>query len=140
MPLGRRVSKDVMERYAADEELAGTYRDKLAAAADAERALRVAQAKGPIATDLRSYAVALDKALTEALLVAEAAERVASGPKTYTPADAKDTDKAAISARIARRRAKAKPAVRPWTDEVDRLRTAREAHRLGFRVGPRVAA
>jgi hypothetical protein len=62
------------------------------------------------------------------------------GPKTYAPEDAKDSGKARRDAEIARRKAKARPSVRPWTDEVDRLRTAREAHRLGYRVGPGVAA
>ncbi|SEG81495.1 hypothetical protein SAMN04489712_11470 [Thermomonospora echinospora] len=142
MPLGRRVSKDVMERYAADQELAGTYRARLDAAAEAEEAYRrarAAEAAHP-GQGLRDLAIALDKALTEALLAAEAAERVAMGPKTYAPEDAKDSGRARRDAEIARRKAKARPAVRPWTDEVDRLRTAREAHRLGHRVGPGVAA
>ncbi|REF00220.1 plectin [Thermomonospora umbrina] len=142
MPLGRRVTKDVMERYAADQELAGAYRDRLAAAAEAEDAFRDARAREAArpGEGLRALAGAFDRALTEALLAAEAAERVAMGPKAYAPADAKDAAKARRDAEIARRRAKARPAVRPWTEEAARLRTAREAHRLGFRVGPGVAA
>ncbi|MBA9005635.1 MULTISPECIES: plectin [Thermomonospora] len=142
MPLGRRMTKDVMERYAADQELAGTYRDRLADAVRAEDAFRRAQAEGAArpTEELRALAVELDRALTEALRAAEAAERVAMGPKTYAPQDAKDPAKARRAAEIARRKAKARTSVRPWTDEVDRLRTAREAHRLTFRVGRGVAA
>jgi hypothetical protein len=142
MPLGRRVSKDVMERYAADQELAGAYRARLAAAAEAEDVFRRARAEEAArpGEELRDLAIALDRALTEALLAAEAAERVAMGPRTYAPEGPKDTGKARRDAEIARRKAKARPAVRPWSDEVDRLRTAREAHRLGHRAGPGVAA
>ncbi|ACY97982.1 hypothetical protein [Thermomonospora curvata] len=142
MLLGRRVSKDVMERYAADQELAAAYRDKLAAATAAEDELRRARAEGAArpGEELRALAVALDRALTEALRAAEAAERVAMGPKVYVPQDAKDPAKARREAEIARRKAKARPSVKPWTEEVNRLRTAREAHRLSYRVGPRVAA
>jgi hypothetical protein len=138
MAFGRRVSKDVAERYAADELLAGTYRDRLAAAAEAECVLRAAEAEARPAEELRTLSIAFDQALTEALLAAEAAERVAMGTRVYAPEGADARSRRA--AEIARREAKAKPAVRPWTDEVDRLRTAREAHRLGYRTGPGVAA
>ncbi|GAA4061965.1 plectin [Actinomadura miaoliensis] len=138
MALGRRVSKDVAERYAADERLAGTYRDRLAAATEAERVLRAAETEARPADELRALSIAFDKALTEALLAAEAAERVAMGTRVYA-SDGADAG-ARRAAEIARREAKAKPAVRPWTEEVDRLRTAREAHRLGYRTGPGVAA
>ncbi|NDU75713.1 plectin [Actinomadura sp. DSM 109109] len=134
MPLGRRVSKDVAEPYEADQRLAAEYDDRRAAAADAERALRDAQASGAAGTELDEPAVAFDQAMTAVLAAAEAAERVAMGPKTYST-QAQDA-KARRAAEIARRRAKARPAVRPWTDEVDRLRTAREAHRLSFRTRP----
>lgn len=141
MPFGRRVSKDVSERVAADRELADGYRERLAVAARAEDALQRARGeRGTEAEELRRLAIELDQALTEALVAAEAAERVAMGPKTYPPAGGTESDKAHRDAEIARRRAKAKPAVRPWTQEVDRLRTAREAHRLSYRVGPGVAA
>ncbi|WP_433323398.1 plectin [Spirillospora sp. CA-294931] len=135
MPLGRRVSKDVAELYEADQALAGVYRDRLAAASRAESDLRDAQARGE--ADIRALATAFDAALTEAVLAAEASERVAMGTKTYAT-DAQDA-KTRRAAEIARRAAKAKPHVRPWTDEVDRLRTAREAHRLSFRAGGRRA-
>ncbi|WP_242909865.1 plectin [Actinomadura terrae] len=134
MPLGRRVSKDVAEPYEADQRLAADYRARLAAATEAERALREAQGANAAAPEVRELVVAFDKALTAALAAAEAAERVAMGPKVYsTPAQDATTRRAA---EIAYRKAKARPAVRPWTDEVDRLRTAREAHRLSFRTRP----
>ncbi|MGC4958268.1 plectin [Actinomadura citrea] len=134
MPLGRRVSKDVAEPYEADQRLAAEYDDRLAAAGDAERALRDAQAAGAAEPELRELTVAFDRAMTAVLAAAEAAERAAMGPKVYST-EAQDA-KARRAAEIAYRKAKARPAVRPWTDEVDRLRTAREAHRLSFRVRP----
>ncbi|HLV71606.1 hypothetical protein FHX41_2876 [Actinomadura hallensis] len=138
MPLGRRVSKDVAELYEADRRLAAEYEERLAAAAEAERALRDAQASGTTEKELRELTVAFDKALTAALAAAEASERVAMGPRTY--ATDRQDPKTRRAAEIARRKAKARPSVRPWTDEVDRLRTAREAHRLGYRTRPTVAA
>ena len=131
-----RVSKDVQERYEADKEVAGTYRERLDAAVAAEQELRGAQARVDHGdAQLRGLAKALDHALLDAMLAAEAAERVAMGPKTYAAAD----DPAqARAAEIARRKAKAKVAVRPWTDEVDRLRTAREANKLSYRAVARV--
>ncbi|XVQ15362.1 plectin [Spirillospora sp. CA-255316] len=137
MPLGRRMSKDVAELFEADRVLADTYRERLAEATEAEAALRAAQGADSTDAGPRAEAIAFDRALTAALSAAEAAERVAAGPKVYAPegADAK----ARRAAEIAFRRAKAKTAVRPWTDEVDRLRTAREAHRLSYRVVPAVA-
>ncbi|RSN69361.1 plectin [Actinomadura sp. WAC 06369] len=137
MPLGRRVSKDVAELHEADRELAAGYTERLAAANEAERALREAQGGAVPPEELRELTVAFDRALTEALTAAEAAERAAMGPKVYAP-DPQDA-KAQRAAEIAARKAKATPSVRPWTDEVDRLRTAREAHRLGFRTQPTAA-
>lgn len=131
MPLRHRVSKDVMDRYAADEALAATYRDRLAAATAAEDALRTVSGEHRDPARDRELAADLDAALGAVLLAAEAAERVACGIGTYAPDD--QPGKARRTAEIKRRKAKAKPAVRPWTDEVDRLRTAREAHRLSFR-------
>jgi hypothetical protein len=58
------------------------------------------------------------------------------GPKTYQQGDAKQRR----TAQIAARRARAKPSVRPYTDEVDRLRTLRETHMLTFRTGPSIAS
>ncbi|WP_395105717.1 plectin [Actinomadura sp. SCN-SB] len=138
MPLGRRKSKDVAELIEADRELAGTYRDRLAEANEAEEALRAAQAAGGTDVGPREEAIAFDRALTAALLAAEAAERVAAGPKAYAPEGA--DPKTRRAAEIAYRKAKAKPSVRPWTEEVDRLRTAREAHRLSYRTVPNTAA
>ncbi|MFG2001795.1 plectin [Spirillospora sp. NPDC048911] len=137
MPLGRRVSKEAMEMYEADQRLAGTHKDRLAEAAAAEDALRAAQAQGSAESGADELAVAFDKALTAVLLAAEAAERVASGPKTYAPESA--DPKARRAAEIARRKAKARPAVTPWTGEVDRIRTAREQHRMAYRVRPAAA-
>lgn len=141
MPLGHRVSKDVAGPYEADRALAGEYRDRLAAARDAERALRAAQAENRDENrdpaELRSLSAAFDRALVAAIEAAEASERIAMGPKVYAT-DAQDA-KARRAAEIARRKAKARPAVRPWTAEVDRLRTAREAHKLSYRTRPAVA-
>ncbi|MES9543509.1 MULTISPECIES: plectin [unclassified Actinomadura] len=134
MPLGRRVSKDVAEPYEADQRLAGEYEDRLAAAGEAERALREAQASGAAEPELRELTIAFDEAMTAVLAAAEASERVAMGPKVYST-EAQDA-KTRRAAEIAYRKAKARPAVRPWTEEVDRLRTAREAHRLSFRTRP----
>ncbi|WP_067468363.1 plectin [Actinomadura macra] len=134
MPLGRRVTKDVAELYEADQRLADDYPGRLAAATEAERALRDAQGADTPERELRALTIAFDEALTGALTAAEAAERVAMGPKVYST-EAQDA-KTHRAAEIAYRKAKARPSVRPWTDEVDRLRTAREAHRLSFRTQP----
>jgi hypothetical protein len=127
--LGRRVNKDVQERYSADQELAATYRDKLTAATGVEQELRRAQADGRPAPELRELSMALDQAFAEAILAAEASQRAAMGAKAY----ASDDPKTVRPAEIAQRKAAARWSVRPWTDEVDRLRTAREAHKLSFR-------
>jgi hypothetical protein len=58
------------------------------------------------------------------------------GTKTYEHGDAKQRR----TAQIAARRARAKPSVRPYSDEIDRLRTLRETHKLTFRTGPSVAS
>ncbi|TYK44934.1 plectin [Actinomadura decatromicini] len=136
MPLGRRVSKDVAEPYEADRRLAAEYDERLAAAGAAERELRDAQGAPTPEPRLRELTAAFDQALTAVLAAAEAAERVEMGPKAYAT-DEQDA-KARRAAEIAARKARARPAVRPWTDEVDRLRTAREAHRLSFRTQPTV--
>lgn len=134
MPLGRRVSKDVAELYEADQRLAAEYEARLAAAGEAERMLRDAQGEDAPEPRLRELTVAFDEAMTSVLAAAEASERAAMGPKVYA-AESQDA-KTRRAAEIAYRRAKARPAVHPWTDEVDRLRTAREAHRLSFRTQP----
>ncbi|TDB98740.1 plectin [Actinomadura sp. 7K534] len=138
MPLGRRVSKDVAELYEADRRLADEYETRLAAAGEAERVLRDAQGEDVPEPELRELTREFDKALTSVLAAAEAAERVAMGPKTYAT-DAQDA-KTRRAAEISARKAKARPSVRPWTDEVDRLRTAREVHRFGYRTRPGVLA
>jgi hypothetical protein len=81
-------------------------------------------------------AIGYERALYDAIVAAEAAERVAMGPKTYEHGDAQQRR----AAQIAARRARAKPSVRPFTEEVDRLRTLREEHKLTFRTSPSVAA
>jgi hypothetical protein len=132
MPLGHRVGKDVTERHAADKKLAATYREVLDAATEAEHTLRHAQSEERPAEDLRGLAVALERDLWEAVQVAEAAERAAMGPQTYE-GEGPNPKPARRDAEIARRKAKARPDVRIWTEEVDRLRTARERHVLSFR-------
>jgi hypothetical protein len=134
MPLGRRVGEDVAELYQADQGLAAEYEDRLAAAAEAERALRDAQSADTPDRDLHDLIVAFDKAMTAVLAAAEASERVAMGPRVYST-ETQDP-KTRRTAEIAYRKAKARPSVRPWTDEVDRLRTAREQHRLSFKTRP----
>jgi hypothetical protein len=138
MKLRRRVSQDIEERLAADRRLAARYDDLLAQVGTADRALRQAESAGRASAETQALVVALDKALTEALLAAEAAERLAMGPATYPPADGSAAEVRA--AEIARRKTRATSAVRRWSDELDRLRTAREKHRLSFRVGRDLAA
>jgi hypothetical protein len=136
MSLGRKVSPEVAERYTADKELAAGLRDRLAAAEEAERRLRTAQAERRPFEELRPLAIGYERALYDAIVTAEAAERVAMGPKTYEHGDARQRR----AAQIAARRARAKPPVRPFTEEVDRLRTLREEHKLTFRTSPSIAA
>lgn len=132
MILGRKVSPEVAERHAADKELAARLRDRLAAAQDAQREFRAAQVERRPLDELRPLAVAYERALYAAIQAAEAAERVAMGPKTYEYGDAKQRR----AAQIAARKARAKPSVRPLTDEIDRLRSLREAHKLALRTTP----
>lgn len=138
MRLRRRVSQDIEERLAADRRLAARYDDLLARVGAADQALRHAESEGTTGAETHALVVALDNALTEALAAAEATERVTMGPATYTPADGSPDEVRA--AEIARRKARARSAVRAWRDEADRLRTAREKHRLSFRVGRDLAA
>jgi hypothetical protein len=136
MSLGRKTSPEVAERYAADKELAAGLRDKLARAQEAEVRLRSAQAERRPYEEMRPLAIGLERALFDAIAAADAAERVAMGTKTYQHGDAKQRR----TAQIAARRARAKPSVRPYTDEIDRLRTLRETHKLTFRTGPSIAS
>jgi hypothetical protein len=136
--LRRRASQDIEERLAADRRLAARYDDLLARVGTVDRALRQAEGEGRGPAETHALVIALDKALTEALLAAEATERVTIGQAAYPPADGAAAEVRA--AQIARRKARATPAVRAWTDEVDRVRTAREKHRLSFRVARDLAA
>jgi hypothetical protein len=135
MGLGRKMSPEVAERYAADKELAAGLHDRLAEAEEAETRLRSAQDEGRPFGDIRRLAIDYDRALYDALTAADAAERVAMGPRTYEHGDAKQRRMAQIAAR----RARAKPSVRPYTDEANRRRTLREAHKLSFRTSPSLA-
>ncbi|MEO5877963.1 MAG: plectin [Streptosporangiaceae bacterium] len=129
MVFGRRVSADVAEQFAADQELAATYSDRLAVVEAKERQLRHAQAERRTAGEQRALAGELDAELLAAISAAEAAERVVMGTGSY------GTER---PAEIARRKARAKASVRPYTGEVVRLRTAREAHKLSYRSFARV--
>lgn len=133
---GRRVSQEVAERYAADKELAAGLRDRLADAQEAEDRLRSAQAEDRPYAEVGPLAVGYERALQAAILAADAAERVAMGPKSYEHGDAGQRR----GAQIAARRARAKPSVRPYTDELDRLRTLRERHKMTFHTSPTVAS
>ena len=136
MSLGRKMSPEVAERYAADKELAAGLPDRLTEAQEAGERLRSAQAERRPFDEVRRLAAGYERALYTAILTADAAERVAMGPKTYEHGDAAQRR----SAQIAARRARAKPAVRPFTEEADRLRTLREAHKLTFRTSPSIAS
>jgi len=129
MVFGRRISPEVAAQFADDRELAANYPDRIAAVGRAEGALREAQAERRDASEVRVLHGELEAALSEAIAAAEAAERVAMGTRAYGSTRA---------AEIFRRKAKAKPSVRPYSDELDRLRTAREAHKLSFRALTRV--
>jgi hypothetical protein len=111
------VSEQATAKFEADRGLAGSFEELLATAQETDQALRTAQAQRAPVTEQRPLALALDKALTEAMQAAYAAQRVAIGPQGYED-------------RIFRRKAKATPAVHAWTDEAERLLTLRETHRL----------
>lgn len=136
MSLGRKVSPEVADRLAAAKELAAGLRDRLAAAQEAEGRFRAAQAEHRPVEEIRALAVGYERALCAAIEAADAAEQVAMGPKTVEHGDAKQRR----AAQIAARKARAKPSVRPFTAEADRLRTLRETHKLNFRTSPSVAA
>jgi hypothetical protein len=136
MSLGRKLSPEVAERQAADKEIAAGLRDRLADAQEVEGRLRSAQAERRPFEEVRTLAIGYERALQDAILAADAAERLAMGPKTYEYGDAGQRR----AAQIAARRARAKPSVRPYTDELDRLRTLRERHKLTFRTDPSVAS
>ena len=135
MSLGRKVSAEAAERFAAAKELAAGLGDRLAAAEEADGRLRDAQAGRRPSGEVRELAIAYERALFDAIASADAAEQVAMGPKTVEHGDAKQRR----TAQIAARRARAKAGVRPYTDEADRLRTLRETHKMTFRTSPNVA-
>lgn len=115
--MARRVTPEAQERLAADRELAGTFPELLDRVTEADGALRDAQAAGRPADDVRGLAIELDTALTDAMRAAYARERVEIGPRGYDD-------------RIYRRFRKARPYVKRWTTEAERLLTMRETHRL----------
>ena len=112
-----RVSREAEVRYHADQEVGKGYDDAAAKVARAEEEFLRAQAERRSLQELHAAAVAFDRALTQALRAAEAAQRATFGAKAYDD-------------RIRRRKAKATPEGAKWTAEVDRLRTLREQHRL----------
>src|SRR5690349_3961304 len=119
MSLGRKVSPEAAERFAAAKELAAGLHDRLEAAQEAGRLLRAAQTELRPADEVRELAAAYDRALFAAISAATAAEQVAMGPGTIEYGDAERRR----AAQIAARRARAKPSVRPFTKEIDRLRS-----------------
>lgn len=119
MVTGRRraSSEAAQKKYAADTELAGKFGDLLTSAREAENALRLAQSLGAPLARQRELGLALDDALTAVMRAAYAAQRAEIGPQGYDDW-------------IYRRKAKAKPRVRMWSAEAERLLTLREVHRL----------
>ncbi|RJL20841.1 hypothetical protein [Bailinhaonella thermotolerans] len=123
-----RVSRESEVRYLADLELGKAFPQLLQKAREAEEALRRGQSESLTPLELRRLGLEFDNALTDALRAAEAAARATYGPKSYED-------------RIRRRKARATPEGKLWTDEVSRLRTLRETHRLqGIARTPRLAA
>jgi hypothetical protein len=112
-----RPSREANEKYAADRDLAAQFPELFRAARDAEDALRRAQASRAPTIELRRLGLALDDALTAVMHSAYAAERVQIGPLGYDDW-------------IYRRKARAKPKVKIWLAEAERLLTLREEHRL----------
>ena len=125
MVTGRRPSPEAKEKHAADVQLAAQFPDLFRAARDAEDALRTAQARRAPLAELRTLGLALDDALTAAMRAAYATERAEIGPRGYDDW-------------IYRRKARAKPKVKMWAAEAERLLTLREEHRLAgiVRVPP----
>jgi hypothetical protein len=113
----RQPSSAAMDRFAADQEFAGRFKDLLVMAEDADSAVRQAQVLNAPLTEQRRLALALDAALTAVTRAAYATQRVKIGLRGYDDW-------------IYRRKAKATPEVRTWTAEAERLLTLRERHRL----------
>jgi hypothetical protein len=125
MVTGHRPSPQAKEKHAADVQLAAQFPDLFRAARDAEDALRTAQVRRAALAELRTLGLALDDALTATMRAAYATERTEIGLQGYDDW-------------IYRRKARAKPKVKMWTAEAERLLTLREEHRLAgiVRVPP----
>ncbi|HKB29878.1 MAG TPA: hypothetical protein VKD26_03495 [Streptosporangiaceae bacterium] len=113
----RRPSREAKEKHAADLQLAAQFPALFEAAREAEDALRLAQAGRAPLIELRTLGLALDDALTAVMHSAYARERAEIGPLGYDDW-------------IYRRKARAKPNVKMWSAEAERLLTLREEHRL----------
>jgi hypothetical protein len=113
----RRVSEEAQAQYRSDTELAARFGELFDAAGDAEGRLREAQANRASLEEQHELGKAFDAALTAAMRSAYAAQRVEAGTRGYDDW-------------IYRRKAKAKPKVRAWTAEAERLLTLRETYRL----------
>lgn len=111
------VSPEALRRHAADIALAARFDELLKRAQDTEGVFREAQAARASIADRHRLGKDLDRALTDVMRAAFAAERAAIGTRGYDD-------------RIYRRKAKATPAVRMWTAEAERLLTLRESHQL----------
>ncbi|GGL01554.1 hypothetical protein Sme01_46140 [Sphaerisporangium melleum] len=111
------VSREAEVRHHADQEVGKSFPQLVDRARAAESELRRRQAARAGVPELREAALAYDRALTDALRAAEAAQRATLGVKAYDD-------------RIRRRKGRATPEGAKWTQEVDRLRTLREANRL----------
>lgn len=123
-----KISETAHARYLADVALAANFDDLLARARQAEQKFRQAQATGAAASVQYPLAHELDRALTEVMHAAYAAQRAEIGPLGYED-------------RIYRRKRMAKAEVHAWTNEAERLLTLRETHRLaGFPARPEAAA
>jgi hypothetical protein len=110
-------SQEALDMHAADVTVADERGALLDAARAADVALREAEARHAPVAELHQLAMELDRALTDAMRAAFAAQRAEIGPRGYED-------------RIYFRQAKAKPAVHALTGEAERLLTLRENHRL----------
>jgi hypothetical protein len=112
-----KASQEAADKHAADVALATNRGQLVDKAREADIAFRAAEASRAPVTELHRLATELDAALTAAMHAAYAAQRAEIGPRGYED-------------RIFARKAKAKPAVRVFTAEAERLLTLRENHRL----------
>jgi hypothetical protein len=112
-----KASQEAADKHAADVALATDREQLVDKAREADIAFRAAETGRAPVTELHRLAKELDTALTAAMHAAYAAQRAEIGPRGYED-------------RIYLRKAKAKPAVRVYTAEAERLLTLRENHRL----------